>query len=54
LIDASDCLSIVQRVNDSVTDRSYLQGVIEDIKLLASSFLSCSFTHIYRSNTFLS
>jgi ribonuclease HI len=49
LIIASDCLSVVQRVNDLVTDRSDLGAVIEDIKLLASSFLSCSFTHVYRN-----
>jgi ABC-type uncharacterized transport system permease subunit len=45
---ASDCLSIVQRVRSSVTDRSFLRSVIEDIKFLATTFSSCSFQHVFR------
>jgi hypothetical protein len=48
LIVASDCLSLVQRVNSSEVDRSQVGVVVQDIKAIASGFFSVSFTHIYR------
>jgi ribonuclease HI len=48
LIVASDCLSLVQRVNSSEIDRSQVGVVVQDIKAIASGFSSVSFTHIYR------
>jgi hypothetical protein len=44
----SECLSVVQHVNSSTTDRYSNGSVIEDIKMLMKSFMSCSFKHIYR------
>jgi hypothetical protein len=46
---ATDCLSVVQRVNSPEKDRSACGSVIEDIKRLLSSFQSSSITHVYRS-----
>jgi ribonuclease HI len=48
LVIASDCLSVVQRVNSSEVDRSMVGVVIQDIKALASGFSSVSFNHVYR------
>jgi hypothetical protein len=48
LIVASDCLSLIHRLNDSAMDRSGLGAVVADIKLMATSFQSCSFKHIPR------
>jgi hypothetical protein len=48
LIVASDCLSLVQRVNSSEIDRSQVGVVVQDIKAIASGFSLVSFTHIYR------
>jgi ribonuclease HI len=45
---ASDCLSVVQRVNSPSQDHSILGVVIQDMKKTASSFISCSFSHISR------
>jgi ribonuclease HI len=46
---ATDCLSVVQRVNSPGNDRSACGSVIEDIKRLLSSFHSSSITHVYHS-----
>jgi ribonuclease HI len=48
LIVASDCLSMIHRLNDPAMDRSDLGAVVADIKLMATSFQSCSFKHISR------
>jgi ribonuclease HI len=45
---ASDCLSVVHRINNSTQDRSFLGVVIEDIKKETTSFTSYSFFHIPR------
>jgi ribonuclease HI len=45
---ASDCLSVVHRINNSTQDRSFLGVVIEDIKKETMSFTSYSFFHIPR------
>jgi hypothetical protein len=47
IILGSDCLSALQRLNSSVTDRSSMGPVIEDIKL-SRSFSSCEFRHVPR------
>jgi hypothetical protein len=44
---ASNCLSVIQCVT-SVTDRSILRTVTEDIKLLAPLFSSYVFQHVFR------
>jgi ribonuclease HI len=43
---ASDCLSVVQRINNTAQDRSFLGAVIQDIKMEATLFTSCSFLHV--------
>jgi ribonuclease HI len=45
----SDCLSMIQRINSSVQDRSLVGIVVHDIKVLAKGFISCSFKHVNRS-----
>jgi ribonuclease HI len=45
---ATDCLSVVQRINNSTLDRSFLGVVIQDIKMEASKFTSYSFFHVPR------
>jgi ribonuclease HI len=45
---ASDCLSIVQRINTGKMDRSICGPVIQDIKSLVASFLQCSIFHVRR------
>jgi hypothetical protein len=44
----SDCLSVIQRINSTTTDRSIVGVVIQDIKHLADSFEEVSFTHVRR------
>jgi ribonuclease HI len=39
-----DCLSLIQRITSQVRDRSSLGTVIDDIKILATDFESCSFS----------
>jgi hypothetical protein len=39
-----DCLSLIQRINSQVKDRSALGIVIGDIKTLAMDFEFCSFS----------
>jgi ribonuclease HI len=48
VIVASDCLSLVQRVNSLELDRSQVGVVVQDIKAMASSFASVLFIHVYR------
>jgi ribonuclease HI len=48
VIFASDCQSVINRVNAGMMDRSCYGPVIEDVKRLARSFVSCSFKHVYR------
>jgi hypothetical protein len=44
----SDCLSLIQRVNSSVLDRSNVGVVVQDIKFLARNFDEISFSHVRR------
>lgn len=53
VIFASDCLSLVQRVNSSVRDRSLVGTVVFDIKCAASGFPSVIFKHIRRQSNVL-
>jgi hypothetical protein len=48
IIIASDYLSVIQRINSSVTDRSPYGIVIEDIKVISRRFTSCGFHHVLR------
>jgi ribonuclease HI len=48
IIIGSDCLSVIQRVNSSVIDRSTTGSVIEDIKFCSKAFSSCDFRHVPR------
>jgi hypothetical protein len=49
---ASDCLSLVQRFNSSVVDRSQVGVVVQDIKAMISSFASVSVIHVFRYSMF--
>jgi hypothetical protein len=44
----SDCLSLIQRVNSSMLDRSNIGVVVQDIKLLAHNFDEVSLSHVRR------
>jgi ribonuclease HI len=44
----SDCLSVIQRINSTMVDRSSVGVIIQDIKSLASNFESISFSHVRR------
>jgi hypothetical protein len=46
---ASDCLSLIQRINSSTNDRSEVGAVVADIKRLTTSFSYVSFRHVRRS-----
>jgi ribonuclease HI len=46
---ASDCLSLVQRINSSTVDRSQVGVLVQDIKARSSSFAAVSFNHVYRN-----
>ena len=48
VIIASDCLSVVQRLNLSRRDRSTVGAVISDIKSMAEGFSSVVFRHVSR------
>jgi hypothetical protein len=48
IILASDCLSVIQRIKSSMTDRSPFGSVIEDIKTSSKYFISCYFRHVVR------
>jgi ribonuclease HI len=45
---ATDCLSMVQRILSPGRDRSAVGIVVEDIKILASRFISCTVKHYGR------
>jgi ribonuclease HI len=48
VIFASDCLSLIQRINSLTVDRSSVGLIISGIKLLARDFSSVSFCHVKR------
>jgi ribonuclease HI len=50
---ASDCLSVVQRINSKDRDRSACGAVIADIKKLALNFSVCSFQHVNRVRNYV-
>jgi hypothetical protein len=45
---ASDCLSMIQRIQSPLFDRSEVGVLVSDIKLLAAKFNTCSFKHYGR------
>uniref|UniRef100_A0A8I6WDP0 RNase H type-1 domain-containing protein n=1 Tax=Hordeum vulgare subsp. vulgare TaxID=112509 RepID=A0A8I6WDP0_HORVV len=45
---ASDCLTVIQRINSLDMDRSLRGPVIQDIKHLRTSFSTCSIFHVRR------
>lgn len=49
VIFASDCLSLVQRINSWCVDRSVVGAVVADVKLLLEPFSSASFRHVKRT-----
>jgi ribonuclease HI len=48
IIVASDCLSLILRINDSTVDRSQVGVLVQDIKALSSEFVSVNFIHVFR------
>jgi hypothetical protein len=42
----SDCLSLVQRINSQVQDRSFVGVVVQDIKTIATGFNEFSVYHV--------
>uniref|UniRef100_A0ACD5WXJ3 Uncharacterized protein n=1 Tax=Avena sativa TaxID=4498 RepID=A0ACD5WXJ3_AVESA len=44
----SDCLSLVQRINSQVQERSYVGVVVQDIRTIASAFAEFSVSHVRR------
>jgi hypothetical protein len=50
LIVASDCLSLVQRINNPEFDRSQVGVVVLDIKSQISEFSSVSVSHVFRQS----
>jgi hypothetical protein len=44
---ASDCLSVIQRINSMTIDQSPVCVIIQDIKFLAGSFEMISFYHVW-------
>ncbi|KAE8803228.1 non-ltr retroelement reverse transcriptase [Hordeum vulgare] len=49
VIFASDCLSLIQRLQSSKPDRSMVGSVMMDIKHMVSSFSSATFRHVRRN-----
>jgi hypothetical protein len=49
VIFATDCLSLVHRLNSSVMDRSSMGLLVDDIKSMTNSFTSVSFIHVKRN-----
>jgi hypothetical protein len=45
---ASDCLSLILKIQAPLPDRSEVGSLVGDIKRLSLSFLSCSFVHVGR------
>jgi hypothetical protein len=48
VIFATDCLSLIHRLNSSSVDRSMVGILVSDIKHLATVFSSVSFVHVRR------
>ena len=48
IILASDCLTVIQRINSLVMDRSLCGPMIQDIKHLRTSFSTSSIFHVRR------
>jgi hypothetical protein len=46
---ASDCLSLIQRLNSSVLDRSSVGILVAEVKHMTKSFSSVSFCHVKRN-----
>jgi ribonuclease HI len=46
---ASDCLSVIKKLQQQGLDRSLTGAIVHDIKLRATKFVSCTFKHVYRS-----
>jgi hypothetical protein len=46
---ASDCLSLIQRLNSLVLDRSSVGILVAEVKHMAKSFSSVSFCHVKRN-----
>jgi hypothetical protein len=46
---ASDCLSVIKKLQQQGLDRSSTGAIVHDIKLRATKFASCTFKHVYRS-----
>jgi hypothetical protein len=46
IILASDCLSMIKKINSSSKERSSIGSVVGDIRRLASSFSFCVFMHV--------
>jgi ribonuclease HI len=44
----SDCLSVIQRINSTVIDRSVVGVIVQDIKHSSGSFEEISFSHVRR------
>jgi hypothetical protein len=49
VIFASDCLSLIQRLNSTDPDRSQVGAIVKDIKVLVARFSSATFRHVGRS-----
>jgi ribonuclease HI len=45
----TDCLSLIQRLNSTVHDRSQVGVLVKDIKLMAADLSVASFRHVKRS-----
>jgi hypothetical protein len=45
---ASDCQSLILKIQAPLPDRSEVGSLVGDIKRLSLSFLSCSFVHVGR------
>jgi hypothetical protein len=49
VIFASDCLSLIQRLNSPTQDRSQVGSLIKDMKAMVTCFSSVTFRHVHRS-----
>lgn len=49
LVLASDCQTLISKINTPLPDRSHIASVVQEIKLKARLFGSISFIHVYRS-----
>jgi hypothetical protein len=48
IILASNCLSVIQRINSPLMDRTDIDVVIQDVKAMMTDFSSVEFLHISR------